>query len=56
MYNRHIGFRKRGTKKPVYNNIVFDSVDEIGTYMWLEECLENKLIQGFIYHPDSLIQ
>lgn len=53
MYNRHIGFRKRGTKKPVYNNIVFDSVDEIGTYMWLEECLENKLIQGFIYHPDS---
>ena len=55
MYNKDRGLRGKGAAKPVYNGITFDSIDEVGTYMWLEECLENDLITGFFFHPPSIV-
>ncbi len=39
-------------KKPEYNNIVFDSNEEIDFYKWCEEALDKGLIESFCYQPN----
>ena len=39
----------------VYNNIQFDSQDEVLFYYWLEEALNNKIISNFIYQPNPIV-
>jgi len=37
-----------------YNNLIFDSNEELMMYYFLEELLVNKYINSFDYHPESI--
>jgi len=38
-----------------YNNIVFDSEEELLVYYYLQELEDNNFIDNFIFHPDSIL-
>ena len=45
----------KAKKKPTtYNDIVFDSKDELNFYYWCEEALKIGLINSFQYKPDTI--
>lgn len=41
--------------KPIYDNIEFDSQEEIEFYCWCKELKENNTIDFFVYHHKSYI-
>jgi len=38
-----------------YNNIVFDSEEELLVYYYLQELKDNNFIDNFIFHPESIL-
>lgn len=40
-------------QKPIYNNITFDSNQEIFFYKWCQQAVKYKIMDSFTYHPDS---
>lgn len=48
-----MGWAKYGGKrkvKPIYNNIQFDSTEEVEFYMWCQEAIKNKMIEEVEFH------
>ena len=43
------------TKKYIFNDIEYDSQEEVDFAKWIEESKLNGLIESSIYHPESLI-
>lgn len=41
--------------KHIYKKITFDSEEELRLYHWIEEAVENKVIESFIYHPEPIV-
>lgn len=41
--------------KPTYNNIVFDSEDEVEMMKWCEEAKKYGFIKDYSYHPDPFL-
>lgn len=41
--------------KNLYNNIEFDSKEQIQFYKWLQQCKQYKLINSWEYHPQSML-
>lgn len=48
------GYRKKGTKKPIYNNIEFDSIDEVQFYIYLTTLQRYGLLERFVFHPHKI--
>lgn len=48
------GFRKKGTDKPSYKGLIFDSIDEVQMFIWLETAEKAGLIGKWEYHPESI--
>lgn len=46
---------KKKKQKPIYNNITFDSKQQISFYKWCQLALQNQIIYDFIYHPKTFI-
>lgn len=48
------GYRKKGAAKPVYDNITFDSIDEVQFYIYLKQLKSYGLLDDFKFHPETI--